>query len=395
MDVHSVVGVAEAFHAVGESEQSDAIFERALSLAATDGSIWLGVEDTQAFVRHFARKGQLGDRLADLAAVVSGKTHDWEKAQQLAAGASAATDCGEVAASHTLLRRALKSGTRGGRIAFFEILERFARRLAMLGVPDVEWQAVRDVRGGRWLVAAASRRHGRAATARRVAALTSMAARGRALAAIACFPGARREVVSGFHQSRPELPGYYLTRITVTEVFIPVTVIIMKKAPVPLTPAVFHILLALADGPLHGYGIMQAVEAAAGGEPPMGPGTIYGSLQRMEEAGLVKELPARTDDRRRVFTLLPAGRRALVQEAERLSRLAALVRAKKLLFRTRRDRERAGRPACSACSCAPIRASSASDSAPTSRPTFRAAGHARPPRGVGLRAARICAAPCR
>ena len=63
---------------------------------------------------------------------------------------------------------------------------------------------------------------------------------------------------------------------------------------------------------------MQAVEATAGGEPPMGPGTIYGSLQRMEEAGLVKELPARTDDRRRVFTLLPAGRRALSQEAERL-----------------------------------------------------------------------------
>jgi DNA-binding PadR family transcriptional regulator len=63
----------------------------------------------------------------------------------------------------------------------------------------------------------------------------------------------------------------------------------------------------------------------------MGPGTIYGSLQRMEEAGLVRELPARTDDRRRLFALLPAGRRALAQEAERLARLAALVRAKKLL----------------------------------------------------------------
>jgi DNA-binding PadR family transcriptional regulator len=105
----------------------------------------------------------------------------------------------------------------------------------------------------------------------------------------------------------------------------------MKKPPVPLTPAVFHILLALADGPLHGYGIMQAVEATAGSEPPMGPGTIYGSLQRMEEAGLVKELPGRTDDRRRVFTLLAAGRRALLQEAERLARLAALVREKRLI----------------------------------------------------------------
>ena len=105
----------------------------------------------------------------------------------------------------------------------------------------------------------------------------------------------------------------------------------MKKPPLPLTPAVFHILLALADGPLHGYGIMQAVEASAGSEPPMGPGTIYGSLQRMEEAGLVKELPARADHRRRVFTLLPAGRRALSLEAERLARLTALARAKRLI----------------------------------------------------------------
>lgn len=104
----------------------------------------------------------------------------------------------------------------------------------------------------------------------------------------------------------------------------------MKKTAA-LTPAVFHILLALADGPLHGYGIMQAVESTAAGEPPMGPGTIYGSLQRMEDAGLVKEQAARTDDRRRIFTLLPAGRRALAQEAERLARLTALVRQKRLI----------------------------------------------------------------
>ena len=104
----------------------------------------------------------------------------------------------------------------------------------------------------------------------------------------------------------------------------------MKK-PVPLTPAVFHILLALAEGPLHGYAIMQAVEETAADEPSMGPGTIYGSLQRMEESGLVKEVATRSDDRRRMFALLPAGRRALAQEAERLARLAALVRAKRLL----------------------------------------------------------------
>jgi DNA-binding PadR family transcriptional regulator len=94
---------------------------------------------------------------------------------------------------------------------------------------------------------------------------------------------------------------------------------------------VFHVLLALADGPRHGYAIMQAVERSAVAEPRMGPGTIYGSLQRMEEAGLVREMAARADDRRRLFALLPAGRRALVQEAERLAHLAALVRDKRLV----------------------------------------------------------------
>jgi DNA-binding PadR family transcriptional regulator len=99
----------------------------------------------------------------------------------------------------------------------------------------------------------------------------------------------------------------------------------------PLTPAVFHILLALSDGPLHGYAIMQAVEESSGAA--MGPGTIYGSLQRMEEGGLVKEVATAADDRRRMFTLRPAGRAALQAEAERLARLAALVRAKRLVPR--------------------------------------------------------------
>jgi DNA-binding PadR family transcriptional regulator len=107
-----------------------------------------------------------------------------------------------------------------------------------------------------------------------------------------------------------------------------------KSAPLtvpPLTPAVFHILLALADGPLHGYAIMQAVEQSAGPDLRMGPGTIYGSLQRMEDAGLVREMVARSDDRRRVFALQPAGRRALEAESKRVARLAQLVRAKRLV----------------------------------------------------------------
>jgi DNA-binding PadR family transcriptional regulator len=99
----------------------------------------------------------------------------------------------------------------------------------------------------------------------------------------------------------------------------------------PLTPAVFHILLALADGPRHGYAIMQAVEESAGTEMRMGPGTIYGSLQRMEDAGLVRELSPGGHSRRRVFALQPFGRRALEGEAQRLARLAALLRSKRLI----------------------------------------------------------------
>ena len=99
----------------------------------------------------------------------------------------------------------------------------------------------------------------------------------------------------------------------------------------PLTPAVFHILLALADGPLHGYAIMQAVELTGGPGLPTGPGTIYGSLLRMEEAGLVEERPAPAGERRRIFALQPTGRRALEAEARRITHLAGLVRAKRLI----------------------------------------------------------------
>ena len=101
--------------------------------------------------------------------------------------------------------------------------------------------------------------------------------------------------------------------------------------PTPLTPAVFHVLLALADGPRHGYAIMQAVEQSSG--LAMGPGTVYGTLERLEASGFVREQSATRKDRRRMFTLLPAGREALQHEAERLSRLASLVRARRLLPR--------------------------------------------------------------
>jgi DNA-binding PadR family transcriptional regulator len=108
----------------------------------------------------------------------------------------------------------------------------------------------------------------------------------------------------------------------------------LEKAPAyptPLTPAVFHILLALSDGALHGYAIMQAVGAATAPEVNMGAGTIYGSLQRMEGSGLVEECGLAGDGKRRLFGLTPVGKKALEAESRRLARLADMVRAKGLV----------------------------------------------------------------
>jgi DNA-binding PadR family transcriptional regulator len=93
----------------------------------------------------------------------------------------------------------------------------------------------------------------------------------------------------------------------------------------PLTPVVFHVLLALADGPLHGYAVMKRVEEDSG--ISMGPGTVYGSLQRLEDAGWIEEQDAASGDARRgsVFALTDAGRAALRSEGSRLGRLARLV----------------------------------------------------------------------
>jgi len=108
----------------------------------------------------------------------------------------------------------------------------------------------------------------------------------------------------------------------------------------PLTPAVFHILLGLADGPRHGYAVMKAA-AETGAGLSWGPGTVYGSLQRMEDVGLVRvaersEIDDQqpTDGRgrpRRYFALTAAGTEALRSEARRLEQLAALTRSKRAL----------------------------------------------------------------
>ena len=106
----------------------------------------------------------------------------------------------------------------------------------------------------------------------------------------------------------------------------------------PLSPAVFHVLLALADAERHGYGIIKEVEARTDGRVRLGPGTLYGSIKRMLEEGLIEESDERPDaslddERRRYYRLTGFGRRVASAEAERLSGLVDAARAKRLLSR--------------------------------------------------------------
>ena len=105
---------------------------------------------------------------------------------------------------------------------------------------------------------------------------------------------------------------------------------------IPLTPAVFHILLALADGEKHGYAIMQEVEAISHDQIKMGPGTLYGSIKRMIANGLIEEVDERPDlnlddQRRRYYQLTGLGSAVLSAEAQRLAALLERARAKQVM----------------------------------------------------------------
>ena len=115
------------------------------------------------------------------------------------------------------------------------------------------------------------------------------------------------------------------------------------QSALPLTPAVFHIMLALADGDSHGYGIMQEVDAMTAGQMRIGPGTLYRSMQRMEVDGYIEELPLKLDsvnddERRRYYRLTPLGFAVARAEARRLAVLVEAAAQRKLFRRGRMPR---------------------------------------------------------
>lgn len=104
----------------------------------------------------------------------------------------------------------------------------------------------------------------------------------------------------------------------------------------PLTPAVFHVLLALVDGERHGYAIMQEVMESTEGRIKMGPGTLYGTIKRLLEAGMIEECderpdPAMDDQRRRYYRLTGVGQRTVKAEALRYAAMVSLARRKRLI----------------------------------------------------------------
>jgi DNA-binding PadR family transcriptional regulator len=94
----------------------------------------------------------------------------------------------------------------------------------------------------------------------------------------------------------------------------------------PLTTAEFHLLLVLAEGEMHGYGMMQAIKQRTQGAMQLGPGTLYGTIKRLLERGWIIELDLRDDgagERRRYYRLSEMGGRVARAEASRLAQLVA------------------------------------------------------------------------
>lgn len=99
----------------------------------------------------------------------------------------------------------------------------------------------------------------------------------------------------------------------------------------PLTPALFHVLLSLADGQKHGYAILKEVAERTDGKVELSTGTLYGIIKRLLADGLIKESVLGSTERRRAYRLTPFGRKVALAEAERHRELVMVAHAKKLL----------------------------------------------------------------
>ena len=105
------------------------------------------------------------------------------------------------------------------------------------------------------------------------------------------------------------------------------------KDLLPLSPPVYHVLLALGDEALHGYAIMQAFRDKTAGEDELLPGTLYATIARMVDAGLIEESPEPSrdaDKRRRYYSVTDFGRQVAVAESDRIHRLLAVARRERL-----------------------------------------------------------------
>jgi DNA-binding PadR family transcriptional regulator len=112
------------------------------------------------------------------------------------------------------------------------------------------------------------------------------------------------------------------------------------ESHLPLTPAMFHVLVALADGDKHGYAILKDVKRRTDGAVRLSAGTLYAVLKRLLDGDMILEAderpdPALDDERRRYYQLTPFGRRVAVAETERMERAIALARAKQLMSKPR------------------------------------------------------------
>jgi DNA-binding PadR family transcriptional regulator len=114
----------------------------------------------------------------------------------------------------------------------------------------------------------------------------------------------------------------------------------MKRDPaelLPLSPAMFHVLVALADGETHGYAIMKEVEQLTGGTVRLSTGTLYGIIKRLLEDGLIREKSVHAEnggERRRSYSLTPFGKDVARAEAARLEQTIAIARRKTLFRRS-------------------------------------------------------------